>query len=338
MIKELLNEIDEIIYKYKIHIGDNITYVTYLIHLKYLCEINVYSFEDVIINNKLYDLNKEIHRIVKYNKDIKIPINRLLLSIKNMTSKELLLELLEYLTKPLYLHKSNDKIAYLNIESNLYNYYNPKGNATYIMKAPEQYETFKIFDQILNITNNYIQLKDIEKELEKHYFDYIYIYDKSLRFSKSSDNILEKINTYRYITNNIILTANYSKISSFREGRFIIRSIKTIILDGKKAIIHFQKNKDNEEITIINTDNVIDNNKLLNIIKNNRKQKGILLKTTVQEIRDNNYRIGFNLYQLEKTNKVKDINKIVDENTKYLERLNTINQTVEIEINRLLNR
>ena len=34
----------------------------------------------------------------------------------------------------------------------------------------------------------------------------------------------------------------------------------------------------------------------------------------------------------------KDINKIVDENTNYLEKLNRINQTVEQEINKLLNR
>lgn len=33
-----------------------------------------------------------------------------------------------------------------------------------------------------------------------------------------------------------------------------------------------------------------------------------------------------------------DINKIVDENTMYLERLNIINMTVQREINKLLNR
>lgn len=75
------------------------------------------------------------------------------------------------------------------------------------------------------------------------------------------------------------------------------------------------------------------------ILKNvNRKQKDILVKITKQDIINNNYRIGFNLYQLEKTNKIKDINKIVDQNTRYLQRLNTLNQQVETQINKLLNR
>lgn len=202
------------------------------------------------------------------------------------------------------------------------------------MKIKEYYETFKIFDKILNINNNYILLND----LNNYNYDYIYIYDNTLRFSKSSDNLLETINKFLNISKNIILIARYNKISNFREGRFLTRFIKLILLDNKKAIIHFKKNKDNDEVTIINIDNIKDKNKILNIIKNNRKQKDILIKITYQDIRNNNYRIGFNLYQLEKTNKVKDINKIVDDNTKYLEKLNKINQIVEIEINKLLNR
>ena len=39
---------------------------------------------------------------------------------------------------------------------------------------------------------------------------------------------------------------------------------------------------------------------------------------TYEELKENNLRIGFNLYQLEKNNEIKDINKIVDENTEYL--------------------
>ena len=335
MINELLVEIDEIIRKYKLHIGTNISYIAYLIHLKYLIETNEYTFDEVISNDYVYPLNRESKRIVKYDNN-KFPINRLLLNIKNISSKELLLELLNYQNKPLYLHDENKSIAYLNIENNLYEYYNPKGNSTYIMKTPEYYETFKVFDKILNINNNYISFRDIEKE--EYSFDYIYIYDNTLRFSKSSDSLLETIENLRHKTKNIILIARYSKISNFREGRFLTRYIKTIILDDKQAIIHFQRIKEDDEITIINTDNIKDKNKIQSIIKSNRKQKDILLKIKVQDIRDNNYRIGFNLYKLEKTNKIKDINKIVDENTNYLEKLNRINQTVEQEINKLLNR
>ena len=63
-----------------------------------------------------------------------------------------------------------------------------------------------------------------------------------------------------------------------------------------------------------------------------------LFKTNRKEILDNNSRIGFSLYELDKNNEIKDINKIVDENTELLEELNRINTTVEEEINKLLNR
>ena len=338
MIKDLINEINSVINKNRILLNQGILFIPYLIHLKYLCEENIYSFDEVIANDQLYPLTKESLRFIKHNSNTKTPINRILLSIKHMSSKEILLEYLEYLDKHLYLHDVNDNIAYLNIESNIYSYYNKNGNVTYIMRFPEYYETFKVFDKILEIDNKYVSLKDIENDLNNYNYDYIYIYDNSFRFSKSSDNLLETINKFLNITNNIVLMARYSKISNFREGRFLSRYIKTIVLDNKQAIMHFQKKKDNDNITIINTDNIEDKSKLLSIIKNNRKQKDVLIKITLQDLRDNNYRIGFNLYNLEKANKIKDINKIVDENTYYLERLNRINQTVEEEINRLLNR
>ena len=205
MINELLKEIDEIILRYKLHIGTNISYIAYLIHLKYLVETNEYTFEEVISNDYIYPLNKETQRIVKYNNN-KFPINRLLLNIKNISSKDLLLELLNYLNKPLYLHEENKNIAYLNIESNLYEFYNSNGNSTYIMKIPEYYETFYIFDKILNINNNYISFRDIEKE--EYSFDYIYIYDNTLRFSKSSDSLLETIENLRHKTKKYIIKSN----------------------------------------------------------------------------------------------------------------------------------
>ena len=96
-------------------------------------------------------------------------------------------------------------------------------------------------------------------------------------------------------------------------------------------------NIESTEISIINYDkdkiNSLD--KLYNIIKTNRKQKDILVKTTYNELRENNLRIGFNLYQLEKENKVRDINKIIDENTRLLEQLNDINEDVENYWNKL---
>jgi len=44
------------------------------------------------------------------------------------------------------------------------------------------------------------------------------------------------------------------------------------------------------------------------------------------------------LYQNEKIDDVKNINEIVDENTKLIEKLSRINQDIEQEINNLINR
>lgn len=334
MINELIEEIKYSTSKHR-YLNNKINeLIVYLINLKYLCDTNIYSYEEVILNDDLYELNIDIKLIKRYIKDDKLPINRLLLKIKNINTKELLLEFLDTIEKPLCLHENDDNVAYLHVESNLLPFYDVKGNSTYIMRNPKVFEIAKLFDKILNINNKYISINDFENKG----YDYIYVYDRFLRFSKYSDNILKEIGSLLNEKCNIVLIANYNKISNFREGIILIRNIKTIILDDAKAYIIFHNPKYDDEITIINTDKMKDKNKIRTIIKNNRKQKDILIKIKVKDMRENNYRIGFNLYRLEKTNIIKDINKIVDENTYYLDRLNVININVQKEINKLLNR
>ena len=94
-------------------------------------------------------------------------------------------------------------------------------------------------------------------------------------------------------------------------------------------------------IDSINAKNKIDysyQNRLVDIYRLMQEQKFNSAIYELNDLIDNNYRIGFHLYELEKTNKIKDINKIVDENTNYLKRLNIINEKVEKEINKLINR
>ena len=74
------------------------------------------------------------------------------------------------------------------------------------------------------------------------------------------------------------------------------------------------------------------------IIWRKRCLRILLVKIRYQDLVDNNMRIGFKLYQIERPDKIRDINKIVDENTRYLKRLNSINEIVEQEINILLNK
>ena len=157
----------------------------------------------------------------------------------------------------------------------------------------------------------------------------------------------EKIydDVYQLIRNNknVVIYTNYSKISNFSNGRIISKYIDKIIIDGVKTVMlfHGYSNQDESgEISIINYDHskIHDLDQLNEIIQNNRKQKDILVKLSYQDLKENNLRIGFHLYQLEKNNEIRDINKIVDLNTEYLNQLNYINEKVEKEINILLNR
>lgn len=315
------------------------TFLAYLIYLKYLCDKNEYSYDDVIENEDLYDIMPDIIRMNRfYLKKDKLPINRILIQLRKLDIKDLLVEFLEHIEKPIYLHEEKDKIAYLNIESELFSFYQSNGEATYYMRSVDasRYDIFKVFDEILGIHNYYV----IDHNLKIEDYNYVYIYDDVPRFRKSSgrENIFDQVRKYLIHNENVVLITNYNKISSFRDGRFIVRAIQTILLDDVKATIHFSNQSEKKDITIINQNQIKDFLQLQKIIKNNRKQKGILLKITFDDLIENHYRIGFHLYELEKSSKIKDINKIVDENTGYLERLNHINEKVEKEINKLLNR
>ena len=336
-MNDLLKDIEEFEnrYNYKFNDSKKILLIEYLIHLKYLCDKDIYKYEDVIEKEEIYDISLDTNRLSYHNLKSKLPINTLLLKIKKKNIKKLLLELLDYIDKPIEFNNNKDKVLYIDLLHDIIHYYNRYGNGTYISKTSIRlYQTFKVFDEILGINNTYIEKQDISDYKD---YDYVYIFDDIPKYRLNRyDNIYNDIN--KLIRNNktIVLYTNYSKISNFSDGRIISRYIKTIILNNTKAIMIFN-NIESTEISIINYDedkiNSID--KLHGIIKTNRKQKDILVKTTYNELRENNLRIGFNLYQLEKENKVRDINKIVDENTRLLEQLNDINEDVENYWNKL---
>ena len=336
-MNDLLKDIEEFEnrYNYKFNDSIKILLIEYLIHLKYLCDKDIYKYEDVIEKEEIYDISLDTNRLSYHNLKSKLPINTLLLKIKKKNIKKLLLELLDYIDKPIEFNNDKDKVLYIDLLHDIIHYYNRYGNGTYISKTSIRlYQTFKVFDEILGINNTYIERQDISDYKD---YDYVYIFDDIPKYRLNRyDNIYNDINKLIRNNKNIVLYTNYSKISNFSDGRIISRYIKTIILNNTKAIMIFN-NTESTEISIINYDkdkiNSLD--KLYNIIKTNRKQKDILVKTTYNELRDNNLRIGFNLYQLEKENIVRDINKIIDENTRLLEQLNDINEDVENYWNKL---
>ena len=325
------------------------TFIIYLVYLKYLCEKGIYSFKEVIMNPELYEITDDITRLKQGLENHFFPIHSILRNYEEINSEweyfkelknasDLLLDFLNELDRPIHFHGKETPI-YVGVERRNYAYYDETGHSIYIIgnnAKEDYYDVFKIFDEILGITNQYLR----EEDINLSHYHYLYVYDDTpkYRFIKSS-NEYTKVRYYLSSIDTVILCSNYSKISNFQEGRIVLRYLKTVILSTIKVFMIFQKDL-KDEISIINYDKekILSEERLLTIIQNNRKLKDILIKTNYQEIKDNNMRIGFQLYQLEKKKEIQDINKIVDENTEYLRQLNVINERVEREINRLLNK
>ena len=315
-------------------------FVFYLIYLKYLCDTNVYKYEEVINNETLYDIlptdNYSLKK--KLNRD-EIQLNKLLRNISTIDAKKLMLEYINLYNSTLPIYDENKERLLIKYDSILrptdLSNYDITGKTTYIVNKEIYYEYFKIVDKILGVNNKYLR----EEEIDFSKYQELCVIDSRPKYRYIKEkNIYDDIHKYINKVDKVILYTKYSKISNFKEGRFLLNHLKDVILYGDKAILIFVKNT--EEVSIINydIDKIKTIDKLKSIVNNNKKQKSILIKTNKDEILDNNSRIGFSLYELDKNNEIKDINKIVDENTELLEELNRINSTVEEEINKLLNR
>ena len=311
--------------------------ITYFLSMKYYCDIGKYSYEDVISEEELYEINFDIKRVKRF---IHPPflIHRLLKDYIHISVKDLLVDFLSHLEKRITFHEKEDAL-YIGIIGNMYSFYDDTGNSTYMIlddMDEEIFQSFQVFDNILGVHNKYLK----EMEILPSNYHYLYIYDDTPKYRfLHHNNVYNRIEAYIKDIEHIILFTNFSKIGNFREGRMIAKYIQTIILQENKAIMMFSSYA-NQNISIINYDNekIPSFDRLKEIIQNNRRIKDILIKISNEDLKKNNYRIGFHLYQLEENNNIMDINKIVDENTHFLEELNYINDRVENEINKLLNR
>jgi hypothetical protein len=341
MIKEILEEIKRVgnaASESFFYIRFHNSIVVYLIYLKYLCEKGFYNIDDVIKDLELYEITEDIKYInIRLNKPL-LPINAILRNYRDVSAKDLLLEFIQSFEQPIHYH-GKSKAIYVGLNDDLFGYYDSNGKAVYLIPdhlIKDYYNHFIILDEVLGIHNQYLE----EKEIDYSKYSYLYIYDDTpkYRFIKNK-NEYTKVEYYLPLIKNIILCTNYAKISNFKEGRYLVHYLRTVIISTVKAYLIFKDDK-KDEISIINYDSkkIPSNDRLMTIITNNRKIKDVLVKTNVDELKDNNMRIGFHLYELEKENGIRDINHIVDENTRYLDRLNSINERVEKEINRLLNK
>ena len=344
MINRLLNELElELSKKYK-YISQRMLNeeLIDLFFLKYYCDNNILTYEETIKAENVRELNIpndifEIkHRIIYSNK--------LLSLIQYEKLKDLITEYLDTADIGInFLNNNEKKICITNsLDKNIYDI---KGNTTYITDKSfvsiRAFNEFKLYDKVLNVTNQY-QKYDASKIKD---YKYLFIYDfmPRYRFIKEenttfNDFIRSAIIDYNDIK--IVIQTDYRKISNMKEHRMLINYLSKIVFyDEKNTFVLFEK-KDDDSVSIIDYDrNKIKSlDKLYQIIENNRKQKDILVKTSVKEIKNNYYRIGFNLYQTNFKEEKKNINEIAEENTMLIERLSDLNKDIEIEINKLINR
>ncbi len=349
MINDLRRDIEKTLFKkrdlFYLRRIDHI--IIYLIYLKYLCEIKEYEYEKVIYSNTLYDILYIPGYLKSYlsSDNRTLLLNSLLRNIANINAKDLVLDYIKEQKSELDIYPVLEKklfYSFLNINAVLgLNIslvgYDIFGKTTYIISDAKDnisIRIFKIFDEILKVHNEYKKLSEIDFTK----YEYICIYDDRPKYlsSNSTDSIYKFINEKSNIVPNIILYTKYNKISNFQEGRSVLNLLKIVIIKENDTVMIFSK--DSKEISIINYNNskIKNIDMLKEIINNNRRQKDILIKTNIDEIRKNNMRIGFHLYQIDKENNF-NINNIVDENTYLLKELNNLNDKVEIEINNLFN-
>ena len=347
MINNLISELENLLKKYQgfTSNGQINKNMLYLIYLKYLCEKKVYNYEDVIDNNGYTKINVPIIERMLLKKDI--PINSLLRNISYCDVKDLLKEYIKiYQIDEIYPIKEK-RIVYDLVNScgsNFYDLdlssYDVDGNTIYIYDDKvinNSYELYHLFDEILENNNEYFGMQGMDFTKS----NYLYIYDNmpKYRFIKN-DNIYNKTLELLKKINNIVIYSKYAKIGNFKEGRIIIHYLSTIIIRNENVALLINKDNEFNDVAIINynDDKISSIDKLKEISEKRRKQKDVLTKVTYEDIRHNNMRIGFNLYQMQDDQEIQDINKLVDNNTQLLASLNDLNIIVEEEFNKIINK
>ena len=331
------------IYKFKIE-----NTLLELLILKYYCDKQELSYQELIKKDSIKEIKiptKNIEYIIPHIKNI-----RLLSLIQYENLKDLIKEYINEKTLGINIINSNEKKLCIskNIINNNTCLYDITSTTSYLFDNIDNYKydiaIYQFFDLVLDNDNKYLELSTLSDEALKEY-KYVYIFDNipKYRYIKYSENDQYELIKKLFQKNKnlkVILQTNYKKISNIKDSIFILKYMSKVLLyDDIKCFIYYE-NKSDENISIINynKNKIKSLNRLFEIIKNNRKQKDILVKTTITDIKNNRYRIGFKLYQSNVEESIRNINEIVDENTRLIKRLSDINTEIEEEINDLINR
>ena len=309
-----------------------------LLILKYLCEQNKESYSQLIKKGILEKWTYQIDELT-------IIVSNLHTSLLALIQYENLEDLVrEYLDtkklEPNIFNKDAKKLAICSHFSK--KTYDILGNTTYIIDklnpSTRGIFYFKFFDLVLGNNNQYLKYDKIDF----NDYNYLYVYDYNAKFNFIRNNENDALDLIWHILWHnshleIVLDTNYSKIAVMKNASFMLHNITKIILCNDDTVYIYFHKLAKDKISIINWQNQ-SLEKLEQIIKLNRQQKDVLVKVTPEEIKENNYRIGFKLYQTEIKEENKSINELVDENTKLVNKLASINKNIELELNKLINR
>ena len=344
MLDNLYEEITKLASKKRRFVTSSVTenILIPLLILKYLCDTKAYSYEEIVKLDSLENMEIKFEdNIIKFEES---KTNKLLPLIQYEDLTSLIKEYLSTLKTGINIIPNNEKKVCISTMYTL-NLYDTKGNTVYITtkysSGARQITWFKFFDKVLKIKNEYITYD----ELDITKYDKLYIHDfmPKYRFIRNSNNDIYDLIRKTMPKNknlSIILHTPYKKISNMNEAWYLLRYLNTVILyDDYDTFLEFN-HKDDDNVSIINYQNIKNKSlsKLYEIIKTNRRQKDILTKTTIGDIRKNYYRIGFKLYQDKITPDVTNINDIVAENTRLVQELSDLDSQIEVEINKLINR
>lgn len=157
-----------------------------------------------------------------------------------------------------------------------------------------------------------------------------------------NENIIDKVsnifNEYNEFNGNIILKTSYSKVSKLKNNQLINYLVNVCLYEKKQdAILVFNRKCNSEfvNIVMINDSNYTN---IKDIINNTEENSEYLLKVPKRVIISNNYRLGFNMYLPNRTEEVKSINDIIDENTRITEEITRLNKLIQQEMDKLISK
>ena len=319
-----------------------------IMYIKYMCDNNIdnYSYENISNNNYLNYFTK----IYKKIDNIDINIEKILLITKNNSVNELLLQMFKKYENDLGINIINYKEKKVCIlYGNDITSYDRYGNTIYICKTYFKLNIFKLLDEMLNIKNEYLELKSYEDIYNiPNDIKLIYITDneaKNILFDANKVTDICKL-TLKYVRSgkDVIIRTKY-KCISLLDATLFYNQIDKIIIGNQKlnddSIVIFNSDKEKNEISIILYDkNKIKNLNALNkIIKDNKCNKEYLIKITVKDLLYNDCRIGFKLYSTPfNQEKNRSLKQIIFDNERLTNKLERLNEKIDIEMDNLINK